>query len=172
MHAEIEGLSGQHTCFSYFDLASPGSCRDALERLEDHVVKFGPYMGMMAFSEGAAVAATFILSEATKGLRPIKFAIFMSGGVPADPVALKSNKIELLSLGSQGSYSISIPTVNVYGATDPGKDEFGIALSAICQANTNVDIVHGGGHEIPGRKMGNTVSDMLSAIKAACGKDM
>ena len=114
--------------------------------------------------KGAAVAAI------TKGLKPFRFAIFISGGVPVDFIALRNNKVNLLSLGSQSPYSTSIPTVNVFGATDPRKDEFGIGLSAICKANIVAEIVYGDRHETLGRKIGNIVSKIVLAINTAYNK--
>ncbi|KAF2464559.1 uncharacterized protein BDR25DRAFT_242156 [Lindgomyces ingoldianus] len=168
--AGMPGVSSQQKFLSYFDLSSSRSCEGALKGIEDHVSKSGPFDALMAFSEGAAVASTFILSEGLKGLSPFKMAIFFCGGVPADPVALQRGEVHLLALGENETYSIKIPTVHVYGAKDPRMDEFGIGLSSICQDNLKTEIIHGGGHEIPGRKMDGIVSRVLSAIREARGK--
>lgn len=171
MAKEIAGMLGAvpnaQTCFSYIGMQSPDTCQDAGVRLAAYVSEQGPFDAIMAFSEGAGVAATFILRQASQGLSPFKIAVFFCGGVPADPVALESGALRLLVPEHAGSYQINVPTVHVFGDNDPRKLDFGLNLSQLCRDDAKAVIVHRGAHEIPGRRMASEVLHILDAIKEA-----
>lgn len=168
MAKEIAGLYGDtQKFFSYIDMQSPNACQNASIRLAAFVADRGPFDAIMAFSEGASVATTFMLGQASLGLSPFKIAVFFCGGTPADPAALERGRIRLLVPENSGSYLIDIPTVHVYGENDPRKLEFGVHLSQICRDDGKSVIIHSGGHEIPGRRMDTEVVRILDAIHKA-----
>jgi hypothetical protein len=160
-------LSPEQNCLSYFDSGSHLSCQAAVHQLETHVLENGPYDAVMAFSEGAAVASTFILAEQLKDRQPFRLAIFFCGVVPANPLALERNSVQLLTGESGELPLINIHTVHVFGAKDTMRLECGGRLSLLCQGNLKTEIIHGGGHEIPGRKMPDIVKRVLAAIREA-----
>merc|ERR1712032_1033495 len=69
----------------------------------------GPFIGMMAFSQGGVPAAV-LLSEMRD--RPMKFAIFVSCFGPLDPEVCR-----LLEAGGQNP--IELPTMHVIATSDP-----------------------------------------------------
>ena len=146
------------------------ACRQGLEDLNCFIESDGPFDGVLAFSQGASVAATYLAWKAAKAtlqqkLHPvIKCAVFLSGGVPADPAALWQDKFRTLDPGVDGQV-ISIPTVNVWGSKDPRKDS-AVSLSRLCMPQLATNVIHGGEHVVPGA--GDTVG--LSLTVAAIRK--
>jgi len=56
-------LSTGDTYFAYFDQNSLSTCRKALSDLETFIQTDGPFDGVMAFSQGAALASTLIVKK-------------------------------------------------------------------------------------------------------------
>ena len=146
------------------------ACRQGLEELNCFIESDGPFDGILAFSQGAQVAATYLAWKAAKDplhqqLRPVfKCAVFLSGAVPADPTALWQDELRTLDPTVDGQV-IGIPTVNVWGSKDPRKDS-AILLSRLCKPQFATNVTHGGEHVVPGA--GDTVG--LSLTVAAIRK--
>ncbi|RAH75856.1 hypothetical protein BO86DRAFT_423607 [Aspergillus japonicus CBS 114.51] len=78
--------------YAYFDPSRPSTYTAALEQLEAFLVTEGPFDGILAFSQGAQLAASFLIAAAGSssssssssfpGARSIRCAIFLSGGIP------------------------------------------------------------------------------------------
>lgn len=116
----------------------------------------------MAFSQGASLASLLLAEEAQQ--QPLlKCAIFFSGIVPCDRKALAQGKIRWLNPDLDAEV-IKVPTAHIWGANDleyPGISE---GLSKLCRAYGRRQVVHKGGHEIPGTKDESLVA-IVHAIK-------
>ena len=166
--AGIEDVFGpQEECYACFDPDSVTSIQTALRDLKDYMTADGPFDGVMAFSQGAALAALLLIEEAaTRPTRqpPIfKCAIFLSGIVPCDHEELAQGRIRWLDPAYDAEV-ITVPTTHIWGSNDreyPGISE---GLSKLCKADRRREVVHKGGHEIPGTRDESLV-DMVQAIK-------
>lgn len=126
--------------------------------------------GIIGYSEGAMVAATFILDEKRRsieeGIEPrIKCAVFISGLPPIDP------NTGLLVLSDETEDVIDIPTCNVIGTLDPMID-CSMALYNLCDPDRAELFDHGHGHLVPReeqtvKELGKVVRTMIAFSKAA-----
>lgn len=162
-HAGLESVAAPDEEFlQYIEGDSLESSIKALHDLERLVDEEGPFDGVMAFSQGAALAASLIVHKQRKDfhgqqVRPVfRCAIFFSGGIPH---SVSGGKRRELSFESDGEL-IPIPTAHVWGANDTLFPTFGPVLSKLCINALRADFVHAGGHEIPGPK------DQAAAVKA------
>lgn len=162
--------SGTET-FTYADETSAASCAKALTDLETYVAEYGPFDGVIAFSNGASLAATLIIHkqqscgfEQNEG--PVfKCAIFFSGGIPGDPnKLLTEQKIRLLNSVTDGEV-IEIPTAHIWGSNDMLYPNFGPVLKGLCKKDLREEYVHQGGHEIPGPGDRVAVANAVRIIK-------
>lgn len=123
----------------------------------------------MAFSQGATLAATLMVRRFQRDVGipsdPLfKCAIFISGGVPGDPVGLEQDKIRTLDYTSNGEV-IQVPTAHIWGANDQNSPTFGRVLSKLCKAALRTVCVHNGGHEVPGPRDQAALNGTVMAIQ-------
>ncbi|KAH6663383.1 serine hydrolase FSH [Halenospora varia] len=142
--------------FTWSDETSVQSCSEALRDLETFVDDSGPFDGLLAFSAGAALAATLLIhrSNMQPGRQQInqtfKCAISFSGGIPGDPVSILERK-ELRQLDPKiDAGKIQIPTAHIWGSNDFLYPTFGPVLRDLCLKDTREEYVHQKGHAIPG----------------------
>ncbi|KAL8958781.1 MAG: hypothetical protein Q9193_004226 [Seirophora villosa] len=159
----------------YADGSDPASCLRALKDLESYVDEEGPFDGVMAFSQGAGLAASLLIYRMQKKPRqarsspPFRCAVFFSGGVPEDPSDVEAaaradaeqremtfgeEKLvprRLMSVEQDGEI-IEIPTAHIWGRADDLYPTFGPVLSQMCKIGQREIFVHDGGHEIVGAK--------------------
>ena len=155
--------------FSYFDETSPESCRQAIDDLETYIASEGPFDAVMAFSQGACLAATLMIRQSQQDSKgqtdpPFKCAIFFSGGGPADPILLKQGKIRPLDYATDGEL-IHVPTAHIWGANDQQRPIFSSVLSKLSNAAFRIIHIHTGGHEIPGPKDPIALDNTVKAIQ-------
>lgn len=170
-HQGIDALaSPDDGFFKYVDHASQASFTKVLDELEEYIAEAGPFDAIMAFSQGAALAAAIIIRKLQQEpiqqrLYPIfKCAVFFCGAVPGDPsVQLEEHK-RLLDPEKDGEI-IDIPTAHIWGGNDQLYPTFGPILSRLCKQTIREDFVHEGGHEIPGVKDPEAVAKSIRAIK-------
>ncbi|KAI9842655.1 MAG: hypothetical protein M1837_007022 [Sclerophora amabilis] len=170
---EIEDLfPGDEEFFTYFDATSSLSCRTALDDLEAYITAEGPFDAVMAFSQGASLAATLMVRQlqrepANRPVQPFfKCAVFFSGGIPADPATLPGEELRPLDYATDGEV-IHVPTAHIYGSNDQQYPTFGPVLSKLCDAKMRTVFVHEGGHEVPGTRLKDAVSGAVNAIRKA-----
>ena len=153
--AEIEAFVSAEDEFLEYALGSSAeSCRNALSDLDNFLAEEGSFDGVMAFSQGAAIAASHIIHrQRTKPILPsFRFAIFFSGGIPEDlDQLLSGGPRRLLNVEEDGDL-IKIPTLHVWGRNDQVYPEFGPVLSQLCKCSEREVFIHEGGHEVPGSK--------------------
>jgi len=160
--------------FAYFDPGSPQSYRTAVAQLDRFITAEGPFDGVMAFSQGAVLAATLLVQKqyedsAGQHLNPLfKCAIFFSGSIPNSVVSLHGKIPETAPpVESDVGEIIGIPTAHIWGADDMLFRADCERLSKLCRADRKSVYVHDGGHEIPGIKMRTGVVSSVKVIRRA-----
>lgn len=138
----------------------------ALDQLRTFIELEGPFDGVIAYSHGAAFAATYIIQQARAEppTVPFKCAVFFSAAPPADPTALSQGVRRVLDVNTDG-IKITIPTVHVWGSNDtlhPDTHEYARGLSA---PELREEVVHEEGHDIPGGKAREAVLEVAKAIR-------
>ncbi|ORX95041.1 serine hydrolase-domain-containing protein [Clohesyomyces aquaticus] len=151
--------------FRYYDPDKFETCEKALLDLGVFIRERGPFDAVMTFSEGAALAATFIIEaqrsgqEAPDTCGAFKCAIFFCGGVPYDVPLGRVMGVR----GNEGI--IQIPTAHIWGSNDEEYPSFGIVLSTLCKEQLREIYIHPGGHEIPGPGSLDAVTQAVNVIR-------
>ena len=152
------------------DVSSRESCQKGLQDLDAYVTEEGPFDGVMAFSQGAGLAASLIVHRMQRDvdgerLHPtFACAIFFSGGIPEDPRTLLSNEPRTWMQFEEYAEAIEIPTVHIWGRNDDMYPNFGPVLSRLCKCSEREELIHNGGHEIPGAKDADAVETAAKLI--------
>lgn len=156
------------TYYQYYDISSASSMHDALSQLHAYIEAEGPFDGVLAFSQGASLAATYLFQHAqnhpSKHL-PFKCAIFFSGGRPLDPMLLAKGERKLLEPEELEVPRLRLPTAHIWGKNDtlwPGTSE---VLCELCEEGERTVFVHEEGHDIPGARAKEAVQGSLRAIR-------
>lgn len=116
--------------------------QEVLDRLHTIVDKEGPFDGILGNSEGATLAATFLVDCLRKSQNPFKCAIFMSGNAPYFPDGTG------LFLADDYGQLITIPTCHIIGYNDSLIDA-AVALYHLCDQDAATIVDHGKGHMVP-----------------------
>lgn len=150
------------------DLRSP--VWRAIEKIRKTMNEESDIEGIIGYSEGAMIAASFILDEQRRsreeGIEPrIKCAVFISGWPPID------SDTGLLVLSDETEDVIDIPTCHVVGALDP-MIHGTMALYNLCDPDRAELFDHGHGHLVPReertvKELGKAVRTMIAIAKAA-----
>ncbi|KAJ9297328.1 hypothetical protein DTO271G3_4621 [Paecilomyces variotii] len=116
--------------------------------------------GIIGYSEGSTVAASFILDEQRRleeegRPRRIKCAMFFTGWPPIS----KEGKI---LLADDSDCFLNIPTLHVIGANDPYRDG-ALALYNVCDPDAAVIFDTGKGHTIP--RAGKVITELGNAVR-------
>ncbi|KAK4200775.1 serine hydrolase FSH [Triangularia verruculosa] len=148
MAPEFESVaSATDRFFCYADFDDLPSCLAALDQLDTYVQEEGPFDGLMAFSQGATIAATYLANKSRYNEpSPFKCAVLFSAGGVFDVELLKKGVVSPLTAETAGEI-IRIPTAHIWGVND-SMVESG-TVSAVCEAGKREVYVHDGGHEIP-----------------------
>lgn len=121
----------------------------------------------MAFSSGAALAATLLIRKMQQNpidqhLKPIfKCAIFFCGGIPA---VFQKDEYRLVDPNEDGIL-LRIPTAHIWGSQDKEYPDYGPVLYNSCQEDLRERFIHHGGHVIPGSKDRIGVQNAVRLIK-------
>ena len=156
--------------FQYFDINSASSALKALNDLDAYIEAEGPYDAVLAFSQGAALAATLMIRKLRQNpveqhLSPLfKCGVFISGGIPADYGGLLDGKIRLLSHAEDGEL-IPVPTANIWGQDEGEFSGNSKQLAGLCQSQGRVIFIHKGGHEVPGSRSRDAVTASVNAVR-------
>ncbi|KAL8643786.1 MAG: hypothetical protein Q9226_008123 [Calogaya cf. arnoldii] len=170
MAPDLASLSSSDAkAYEYFDATSAASYASAVEQLHAYVTDEGPFDGLLAFSQGASLAAMYLvhqsLQQSDDGL-PIKVAILISSAAIYDPVAwLEQGQVRVLNCASDGQ-PIKIPTAHIWGAKDELRTE-SEALSDLTDEKLKALYVHTGGHEVPGLSTQGAVQGTVQAVRRA-----
>ena len=124
---------------------------EAIQQVLDRIYRIldeeGPFDGIIGNSEGATIAATFLidyLQRVAKKNRQadLKCAVFMSGGAP-----FTADGKDVLLADEHGQV-ITIPTCHIIGWNDSVVDG-AIALYHLCNEDSATVVDHGKGHMVP-----------------------
>ncbi len=118
-----------------------------LDRLYRICKDEGPFDGIIGTSEGASVAATFVVDYLKRHARKeiqqsLKCAVFMSGGPPALPNGLG------YYLADDHGQIITLPTCHIIAHNDSLIDGV-FALYHLCDETSATIVDHGRGHVVP-----------------------
>jgi len=170
-------VSADDEFFRYIDERSSANCFTVLADLDAYIVEAGPFDGVMAFSEGAALAASLLIQRLQKNpgqqqLYPVfRCAVFFCAGVPRDLLRGPSVETRLMDFEQDGEL-IEIPTAHIWGENDRLYPSFGPVLCRLCKEDSRAVYVHKGGHEIPGPKDAFAVDHSVRVIKRAIERSM
>ena len=162
----------EDTYYQYYDSHSAESLLLALSQLEIYIQEEGPFDGVLGFSQGAALAATYLARlRRDKTSRPLPFrcAVFFCGGIPFDPKSLDQGEMKLIEPETTGRI-LELPTANIWGRNDtvwPGSSE---VLCELCEDSCKAVYVHDEGHSIPGPRAKEAVQGCVRAIRRVIGQ--
>lgn len=125
--------------------------KTALAQLATYIELEGPYDGVLAYSHGAALAATYIIQQAQLHPTlppPFKCAIFLSGGIPLDSFALDRDEIRWLE-PLKDRKPLKLPTAHIWGSNDKLYPDTSSVLSKLCEDGMKFEFLHEEGHDIP-----------------------
>ena len=134
----------------FFQVESRPQLRDlrgVLDRLHRIMSEYGPFLGIIGYSEGACTAATLLIDiqrrcQATGSENTLTHALFFSGWPPLDP-----DGAELL-LSDMVGQIIQCQTIHILGSTDPFIHG-SLALYDMCIEDKALIFDHGKGHLVP-----------------------
>ncbi|KAK4248389.1 family of serine hydrolases 3 [Corynascus novoguineensis] len=163
-----DGKGNGSNFFAYADFSDLPSCLAALDQLDAYLAAEGPFDGLLAFSQGATIAATYLAHRARcragkkdrKEPLPFKCAVFFSAGGVFDVDRLAAGEVKLLTPEEVGE-PIDIPTAHIWGRRDDTPVHCD-AVEAVCAAETRQAFVHEGSHEIPGVR---SPADVKSSVR-------
>jgi len=153
--------------FNYFNADSAESMQKALKELHSYVQQEGPYDGVLGYSQGAALAATYLALQTSPP--PFKCAVFLSGARPADPTALEQGELRLLD-AEKDRVRLHIPTAHIWDTNDkfhPGASDH---LSLLCDPAVKQVYLHQEGHNIPDGNARAALLGLLGAIRRTIDK--
>jgi pimeloyl-ACP methyl ester carboxylesterase len=174
--SEIQGFfPATDEYFQYYDQTSAESMNLALSQLDAYLASEGPFDGVIGYSQGASLAATYLIRTAQRhpsAPLPFRYAIFFSGGRPLDPRALDEGRLHLIDPEDPAGVSgiIGLPTANIWGRNDklwPGSSEI---LFKLCDATTRTSYVHDEGHDVPGARAKEAIQGSVRAMRRAMDK--
>ncbi len=160
--------------FAWFDAEDPATGITALDQLDLYIEAEGPFDGILAFSQGATLAATWLARAATrerrKGLSAtdtrnlggIKCAVLFSAGGVFDAESLGSGTARMLNVEDDGEL-IPIPTAHIWGQHDTTINAEGVMR--VCRSENRQQLIHEGGHEIPSIKMPDAVMASVKMMR-------
>ncbi|KAF7595542.1 hypothetical protein BBP40_005577 [Aspergillus hancockii] len=162
------------TYYNYFSIESTESILDALDNLSKFIDIEGPYDGVIAFSMGAALAATYLIQQAMRHPEkplPFKCAIFLSGGAPLDPLALERGEVRTLAAKVHGSQLLpGFPTAHIWGRNDDLWGDRSKTLYELCDPKERTMFLHEEGHAVPGAKAKEALLGSVRAIRRTVGR--
>ncbi|PHH70645.1 hypothetical protein CDD80_5876 [Ophiocordyceps camponoti-rufipedis] len=116
----------------------------------------GPFDGLMAFSEGASVAATLLAElarpDSDEPIAAFRCAVFFCGLPPLDLQLHKSGRaIRLLEPAVDG-VAVRLPTAHIWSGVGQVLPDAGRHLAALCDPDTREELIHDLGHQVPGSR--------------------
>ncbi|KAH7398511.1 serine hydrolase FSH [Pyrenochaeta sp. MPI-SDFR-AT-0127] len=143
----------------------------AVTDLERMLEEEGPFDGVLAFSQGAMLAMTYILREAK--LHPtkhhmdpaFKFAILFSAVQPVDSVHLEETGVEAFVDSNSDHPLVRIPTAHIWGRGDKTWSKGSKEVASLCDPLKRAIYIHDGGHEIPGSKDNNNLYGVVHTVR-------
>ncbi|KAK5807309.1 hypothetical protein VI817_001567 [Penicillium citrinum] len=168
VEAELEGIV-DGPFYNHYprspDLPSSG-LNDAFEHIQNETAQKGPFDAVMGFSQGAALAAAFLIHHAKTNPTsppPWRVAVFLCGGIPWE-----SSGLEYV-IPKPDEFPIRIPTAHIVGKLDPLYPE-SMKLYALCEPANAAFYDHGSKHMVPFDQKNTTA--MVKTIEDTIAKAM
>jgi len=183
---EISSLLPKFTeFFAYYDPRDAKSILAAEnELMETLIERKSEFDGVLAFSEGAALAAALIARYARENPFELeslfRFGVFACGLNPFDHQSLveisrteNSSRLPPKRVAPEtaqltGSYLVNIPTYHIL-ATNDMYFEYGMALYRCCDPQQAIKTVHNGGHSVPSHPV-KLVKEVTQNIRAVIAR--
>jgi hypothetical protein len=171
MSEKLQAVASPDDGFFGYDFDELSTATKALDQLDAYVAAAEePFDGILAFSQGAALAATWLSRTALRvgggrevtNLVGIRCAVFFSSAGAYDSVLLDTGKARLLTAEVDGEV-IPIPTAHIWGKQDETLDAASVA--GVCAAAKREVYVHEGGHEIPSVRMPGAVKATVRVMR-------
>ena len=140
----------------------------AISQLEAYLAAEGPFDGVISYSQGASLAATYMIRFSQlhpSAPLPFKCAIFFSGGRPLDPRSLGKGNLVLIDPEQQVTPLLSLPTASIWGRNDPLWPGSSETLWKLCDPANRASFVHDEGHDIPGARAKDAVLGSVRVIR-------
>ena len=133
----------------------------AIKDIYNEIERNGDVGGIIGYSEGALVAATFLVDQERQFRqhgrpRQIKMCLMFTGWPAIDPSG------KGLLLADEVEERIMVPSIHVIGSSDPFLPG-AMALSALFDEDTAILFDHGKGHTIP--RDSQTVKELADTIR-------
>ncbi|KAI0190175.1 DUF341 domain protein [Xylaria flabelliformis] len=160
MAPELKHVYSADEYFEYADFKDLDSCAKALDDLESYMRAEGPFDAVMAFSQGASLAVSYIAQRMGQDLSLLNVPMFKSA-VLFSPIAALHPSLTL-DAAVDGEV-IDIPTALIWGRNDSVADT--ASISGLITPRLRETYVHNGGHEIPGPRMKDDVRNVVQLIR-------
>ncbi|ORY58511.1 serine hydrolase FSH [Pseudomassariella vexata] len=129
--------------------------------LLDLIRSEGPFDALMGFSEGGAVAALLLVTDARHSVASFQCAIFFSAAPPFDPDDLQKGELRWVNADTDGEI-IKIPTAHMWSREGDVNSIKSQHLVGLCEREGRETYVHGLGHDVPGAK---SEKDLAGAVR-------
>lgn len=147
----LEAFLAPDEALAYYNQNSAPSILAAVDDLTEYIAQYGPFEGVMGFSQGASLAAMVLARARHANPPPFSFAVFICAGLPyCDKTLVDEGRMKFVSAKEQeqDSTMIHVPTAHIFGSKDPDV-AYSKGLVDLCQPWGRVVMDHGAGHEIP-----------------------
>lgn len=146
------------------------SLRMAME-VDDRAGGTGPWVGLLAFSQGAKIAASLLLrqqhaNDQSGSLPAFHFGVLMAG--PAPLVSLDPSRDHTGTGQSPPQSLLQIPTIHVHGKQDSLVSDPDNWIYPGCSPDSTRLFVWDGGHDVPTKT--KDVAPVVEAIMELLGK--
>ncbi|KAI0547974.1 serine hydrolase-domain-containing protein [Xylaria curta] len=167
MAPELKHVYSADEYFEYADFKDLDSCAKALDDLESYMRAEGPFDAVMAFSQGASLAVSYIAQRMGQDLSLLnapmfKSAVLFSPIAALHPSLVRRHQAQTLDAAVDGEV-IDIPTALIWGRNDSVADT--ASISGLITPRLRETYVHNGGHEIPGPRMKDDVRNVVQLIR-------
>lgn len=160
----IENLAADdEQCFAYYKPYCIESFEKAMADLERYIATDGPFDGIMAFSQGASLAAAILADKNQLQRLRLRCGIFLCGRLPFTDAGYRYPHTTISPQDME--LRIGIPTAHIWGAEDKQEPGQGLALSELCRPEWRHTYIHGGGHEVPGARDKDDLAESANVIR-------
>lgn len=147
--------------------------RHTYQALRRFIQMQGPFFGLLAFSEGASIAATILIEDARRhgGSLGIKCAILFCGVPPLDLNLDREQTASIRKLESAvDGVLVRIPTAHIWSNCGDWFPGMGKDLVALCDESTREEVIHNLGHDVPGSRSNECLRETMRAIERTIEK--
>lgn len=164
---EIKAFYPSNDTYFQYCGRSAASVSRALSQLHTFIIEEGPFDGVIGFSQGAGLIATYLIQinqQQPETPLPFRCAIFFSSAAPIDARTLHTDKVEMIESGSTFPL-LTLPTAHIWGSRDVQSKDQAEMLYSLCDTSQRDCFVHGEGHEIPGARAKEDVESCVRIIR-------